>query len=218
MSELFGVSLDGLVRDKAPEDPAGAGEEAGAAPLPQSPGSTQRMIGFLLLAVGLFAAVLGLVFEPALILLAVYPIVCGVLCLTVKRYAGLFIGWGSWILVVWYLPHFTRMNLFSIFNPFVHEKGFWVDILISGGLWVLLIWLTIATIRKTRLGRHPLLLVGWELFFLNWRRLPVAFGLVGACNRTAVFLAWATVLLGIALAVLTVRAVWNWRKLRRTGP
>lgn len=215
MSELFGVSLDELVKDKAPEGPAPAVEDRPGPP--PNPGNTQRIIGFLLLAVGLFAAVLGLLFGPGLILVALYPIACGAICLAVKCHAGLIIGWGSWILVVWFLPWATRMNLFSIFSPFVYQEGWWIDLVISGALWALLIWLTIATARETRIRNRAFLFVGWGLFFINSRRIPMAFGLVECYSKVAFFLAWATVLLWAVLIFFTAKALLRWWKRRRTG-
>ena len=72
LSGLFGLTLDELVKgeEQEPADPAAV--ESPGAPAPRPAAKGQRTVGYVLLGVGLLAAVLGLVFNLAVLIPAAY--------------------------------------------------------------------------------------------------------------------------------------------------
>lgn len=103
LAELFGVSVEYLATGKQPEPPA-------APPEPNPPAApwarevrTQRILGFIFVAAGLLALVLGLLFpqaQVALLTAAVWLLVIGALCLTVKEHIGRAIGIALAVLIL----------------------------------------------------------------------------------------------------------------------
>lgn len=101
MSRLFGVTLDELVLDEAQSN----GAEGVKAPEPEekpaehSRSMTQTVVGAVLLAVGALAFILVSLLGGVLtgLVLALPFLLCGVICLAVRRGAGL---WCAWLLFV----------------------------------------------------------------------------------------------------------------------
>lgn len=100
MSRLFGVTLDELVLDEAPA----GGTKSDAAPEPEAQPArgrsmTQTIVGAVLLAVGALAFIIFTLLGGLLtgLILALPFLLCGVICLAVRRGAGL---WCAWLLFV----------------------------------------------------------------------------------------------------------------------
>ena len=94
LAELLGVSVEYLATGKTKEPQETALEVS--APLPTKSGITVRQIlGLILIPIGLLAAILGFVMEDAeiLIIMAVYLIIIGILCVAVKKYFWMFFAW-----------------------------------------------------------------------------------------------------------------------------
>ncbi|HJB13716.1 MAG TPA: helix-turn-helix domain-containing protein [Candidatus Oscillibacter excrementigallinarum] len=108
LSEVFGVSLDELVRGNVPgpaDHIAKAGVTAEELRLHR-----QRLLGLLLL---LASVLLGSHSEGTWGILFAWPLVtCGILCLLCRRPLGLLCAWGAW------LTHFVSVgaSLFYIFE------------------------------------------------------------------------------------------------------
>lgn len=90
LSRLYRITLDELVKGESPEETAEAPEEIPVDAVIAKPAapSGQKTIGYILLGVGLLCAALALVLNLALLIPAVYFLICAVLCLTLRRYAG----------------------------------------------------------------------------------------------------------------------------------
>lgn len=117
MSELFHITLDGLVKGDAEGGPdakqnANSNLCSDGCPPPQviyvqtpventNTSSTQRTVGFILLVTG----ILGIILEPfsyfggLLAILGGYLILCSIICLAAKKNAGLKIAWMTAILL-----------------------------------------------------------------------------------------------------------------------
>ena len=97
LSRLYHITLDELVKGESPEETAEAPEKIPVDAVIAKPAapSGQKTIGYILLGVGLLCAALALVLNLALLIPAAYFLVCAVLCLTLRRYAGRIIIGGT---------------------------------------------------------------------------------------------------------------------------
>lgn len=99
MCDLFGVSLDQLTgREPAPSAPA-AVPTAAPVSAPRSHFASQRILGAVLLAVSLLGGVLLYLFAEAAvaILFSLPTLLCGVLCVSLRRHAGYACGWALYL-------------------------------------------------------------------------------------------------------------------------
>ncbi len=107
LSELFGVTLDELVKGEGPAAPEEKAAPASEAPAPEvkivRAGPPVRVVvGAALLAAGLLGGIFLFVLRPALGLTCLPLVVCGVICLVVRKNAGLICGWilyGLWLVL-----------------------------------------------------------------------------------------------------------------------
>lgn len=113
LSEVFGVTLDELVKGT----PASPPPPAAPASAPAAHAGTQRVIGFILVGAGLLAGLLGLAVAPALLFLAAVLLISGIVCLAVRRHAGLVIGWPLFLLVWGLAPYVIGARAWAIFDP-----------------------------------------------------------------------------------------------------
>ncbi|MEG1593077.1 MAG: helix-turn-helix transcriptional regulator, partial [Oscillibacter sp.] len=107
LSELFSVSLDALVKEQAETPPVSVAPPV-SAPLP-SAFPPRKIAGWILLAVGLLCAVLGLVLNLVLTGWGAYLGLCGIICLGVKRHPGLVIGWGTFLCCMEDIPGYPTV-------------------------------------------------------------------------------------------------------------
>lgn len=143
MCEVFGISLDQLVR----------GEEEPAAPKPGEelpPTSTQAapsvgsvtvrtVVGLMLLFLGALVVLLCFLFQGVLLsglilILASLLLLCGAVCLLCKRHPALVCGWMIWGTGVVYLPYATGIRLWWMFDPRFYRQGIALGALIAWGL------------------------------------------------------------------------------------
>ena len=115
--------------------------------------STQRIIGFILLTVGLFSLILAFMFIWDLAILGGYLILCGVLCLLVKKHAGLVVGWLTFIFVMLLMTPFTGIRMFAVLRPSYWNAGITIIHFIGVFMWfilALLLFFTYLAILKKR--------------------------------------------------------------------
>ena len=104
LSDIFSVSLDVLVKNQEPVEKEGAQEKGFTPqemPVKYPP---RKIVGYILLGVGLLSVVLGLTVNILLSFLGGYLLLCSIICLTFKNYPGLVIGWGIFSLVYGFIP------------------------------------------------------------------------------------------------------------------
>lgn len=150
LSDLFQISMDELVRsDDLDQRDKEEAEIPSAEPQPtqviiQRSLSTQKIVGFILLALGLLCCVLALFAGSGLLIIGGYIIFCSILCLVLKRYAGLVIGWITMIQAIILTPLFTGVRMLSVWNPgYMRHAG--INQIISILMWVFLAALIIRT-------------------------------------------------------------------------
>lgn len=123
LSESFGVSLDELVKGETFRSPVAEAPAQVPDPVSASGWSGQKAAGTVLLSLYGVAVVLLLCFYGvggALsgMLLALPLLLCGIICLTVKKRAGLWCAWAVWLCVETYVRFGTGLSWSTIFLTF----------------------------------------------------------------------------------------------------
>ena len=113
---------------------------------------TQRIVGFILLTVGLLGTVLGLVLTSNLMLLSLLLVLYGILCLTIKRHVGLIIGWITLIPSFFILPYMTGMTPLSLLYMlrYLGDAKMNLAMLIALFYWICVLVMAIITWRTLR--------------------------------------------------------------------
>lgn len=142
MSELFHVTLDELVKsDSAPETSTKeTGETQTTYVIQKTEHNPKRIVGFILLGVGLLGMVLGLLFSETLLMLCLCLATYGVIFLVAKKYTGIVCGWFSTLLLC--VPVFIMNIPLSIIGTEFNIAS--ITVYIS---WILFITMTVITIR-----------------------------------------------------------------------
>ncbi|MBQ8207694.1 MAG: helix-turn-helix transcriptional regulator [Clostridia bacterium] len=136
MSEIFGISLDTLVKGEAETEVEK--EKTASSPEPQkiiykeepkaSVNQTQRIIGAILLCAGILAFLLFSVLGGILsgLLFSSPFIACGIICLVFKKRAGLWCAWAVYFLIDVYLSYATGIQRSKILltNIWTEEMNF----------------------------------------------------------------------------------------------
>lgn len=101
MSELFHITLDELVKsDSAPETNTAETREAQTTYVIQkSEHNPNRIVGFMLLGIGLLGVVLMLLFSETISLLCLCLAIYGVIFLVAKKHPGIVCGWFTILLL-----------------------------------------------------------------------------------------------------------------------
>jgi len=123
LAELFGVSVEYIATGKQTEQPRPP--EPQQPEVPQTPVhgkiGVQKILGFILLGAGLLSLILGVLLSGILLLLSVYLIVGGILCLALRKNVGLITAWAFWGMTFLIFSILTGINLFLIFNPDIYQ-------------------------------------------------------------------------------------------------
>lgn len=158
LSEVFGLSLDQLVKGDVPA--ASAPDLAQPETAPQavhSSLSVQKILGLMLFGIGLLCCILrrllGRFAGEGFFLLGAYLLLCGVMCLWIKRHAGLAIGWITTILILLVAPYWTGIQVFAVLNPGFYAQGISINQALVIGFWAFVLLLAAVTVRRFRPGK-----------------------------------------------------------------
>lgn len=141
MSRLFGVTLDELVLGGTPDGAEGVeAPEPEAKPVERGRSITQTIVGAVLLAVGALAFFLVTLLGGVLtgLVLALPFLLCGVICLAVRRGAGL---WCAWLLFVGFESYICYATGYS--SPFAVLRVILLVPVASSHYMLLAIWAVI---------------------------------------------------------------------------
>ena len=225
MADLFGVSLDELVRGKteAPAKPAdqsepSAPEQANEKARPRNIPLGRLVLGGVLLAVGLLGILLLLLFAGldgllfGLMFLSPF-LLCGMICLNVRRRAGLWCAWAVYIPQQLYWTYATgitwRLTFWTMqFTPEMNYMRLAIG-------WLMLLAMLGLLIGTSRAFRNAILEPGrksaalciglWLLFGLLLVPFPLLFDSLLIALREIVRLAALTAALAVTLARLRGR-------------
>ena len=215
LSELFDVSLDTLVKDQDQKEKVDSQPSTPQQSLEKYP--SRKIAGWILLGIGLLSLVLGVALNLSLVLLGVYVILCGTICLTVKKHPGLVIGWGTFLPCAYFLPWFTSANMGTIFHPYFYENiGTWtMQLSISYGFWAVLFMLVFITIKNTRMKNHPFLFCGWAVFSQIYGFIPIAFRYTEETINSYLALSWCAIALLFVLLFFTGKSLYEYLQARK---
>lgn len=219
LSGLYNITLDELVKGSVPSPAPADGAQAAAFPPEASPAAAekpasggQKTVGYILLGVGLLCAVLALFLNWALLIPAGYLLICAVLCLTLRRYAGRVILGGTLYAVLLTCQRWTGMpRLGSIINPVVYQSEFYgIGVWVTWGLWAVLVLYVVLALRHTRWQRYTPLALGWTVVLGLSRWLAPLWRVLGGAEASHWYYPVASAvinLLAAAVVLLTVREI-----------
>ena len=132
LAELFGVTLDELVKGESvqPETARGEASDKGSAEAASTEGTgaytaavpapreTRKVVGTVLLCFGALIGILIMLFAGTLagFILALPLFVCGTICLTVRQRTGLWCAWALYIGFALYMRYATGLVAGNIFR------------------------------------------------------------------------------------------------------
>lgn len=219
LSGLYNITLDELVKGTAPSPAPADGAQAAAFPPEASPAAAekpasggQKTVGYILLGVGLLCAVLALFLNWALLIPAGYLLICAVLCLTLRRYAGRVILGGTLYAVLLTCQRWTGMpGLGSIINPVVYQSEFYgIGVWVTWGLWAVLVLYVLLALRHTRWQKYTPLALGWTVVLGLSGWLAPLWRVLGGAEAAHWYYPVASAvinLLAAAVVLLTVREI-----------
>ena len=147
LSDLFQISIDELVRGGEPSGAPADTHAKEAAPqpqaVPQHAVSTQRVVGFILLGIGLLCCVLAAILGRGFLLIGGYLIACSLVCLLTGRHAALIIGWATFLLFLLLGPYYTGIHILFALKQGLHPGNRFAALL----CWLLLACLVFFTVR-----------------------------------------------------------------------
>ena len=220
LSGLYNITLDELVKGAAPSPAPSDQPEPAVIPPTENPpaaekapsSSGQKTVGYILLGVGLLCAVLALFLNWALLIPAGYLLICAVLCLTLRRYAGRVILGGTLYAVLLTCQRWTGMpGLGSIINPVVYQSEFYgIGVWVTWGLWAVLVLYVVLALRHTRWQRYTPLALGWTVVLGLSGWLAPLWRVLGGAEAARWYYPVASAvinLLAAAVVLLTVREI-----------
>lgn len=160
LSEIFDVTLDELIKGEGAQTPppAPAPEPIPQpVPEPKAASNTQQIIGVILLCFGglawLLLTVMGAFLEGMIIVSPFF--LCGLICLLVRRHAGLWCAWALLAVVDIFMRYATGITWSLALLTFRYEPSW--NILRLAFAWVeLLTFVAMITLTVYRLGKTPL--------------------------------------------------------------
>ena len=164
LSEVFGISLDELVKGEVPmPEPA--------API-SKPSNGQKTAGIVLFGLAAFVLLLLTIMGGFAVglMLAVPFLVCGTICMVCKRHAGLWCAWAAAIMVDLFLRYATGLSWGNILHSlrWTPEMNYarlaiaWVQFLVI----LVLICVTAVRLRPNREADKKRLFLSWGLVLL----------------------------------------------------
>lgn len=179
LSDLFGVTIDELAKpNKDSNTPQKTDiftyEHTNTA---DNPITNQKILGFILLGVGILGTMFLLFLAPILTILALYLVLCGILCLIVKKHVGLVISWITIFPIFIFAPYFIRVTPGAIFNPYLYQNRMFIELALAYSMWFLIFLLVFQTLKHTRFKKYTPLIIGWIILYHMRFYLPVALGI-----------------------------------------
>lgn len=154
LSDLFHITIDELVKDEIHEKSTDEEKETAEKNSPETviinkQMSTQKIIGCVLLGAGILSIPLILIFQYLGAVFTAFIFISSIICLKVKRHAGLIIFWILTAIVDYYFETGTGSGLFF---PLLHLdydlSNF--QIIVSSCIWIWTILLMVLTVRAVK--------------------------------------------------------------------
>lgn len=161
LSDLFNITIDELVRDELPEKDTDGEKESTEKSNSEivtinKQINTQKVIGGVLLGAGILSIPLILIFQYLGAVFTAFIFISSIICLKVKRHAGLIIFWILTAIVDFYFEFASAAGLIAplIYDIPAYIKGYnyfdWFTTVISLCIWIVVIILTVLTVRAVK--------------------------------------------------------------------
>ena len=237
LSELFGVTLDELVRGEDAPKAETAGSAAQAVPAsftPQTSSEQEKrhtIAGTILMCIGAVLLLTCLILAGDLLAGLIYGLpffLCGIICFTVKHRTGLWCGWAVYACVDLYLRFATGLSWTTIFmthlwTPQMNYMRLAIAWVQFAAMVLMTVW-TVLAYRKMKLPatkkERKWLIVGWGLalvalpLLMSYGVMPLLLDDLGNYSNISpyflisVFYSYARLVLVNILLVRTL-AVWR---------
>ena len=176
LSELFGVTLDALVRgEQAETQTENAAHAAPPQSAPTSPAPavshTHTVAGVILLCFGAAVFLLLLLLGGGLASLfyAAPFLLCALVCFTAKRHVGLWCGWAVFISLDLYLRYATGLSWSQVFLTFRWEASWnYVRLAVAWAQFLGMLAMLLCTLRAYRALRLPVTKKRLDLLAGGW--------------------------------------------------
>ena len=176
LSELFGVTLDALVRgEQAETQTENAAHAAPPQSAPTSPepavSHTRTVAGVILLCFGAAVFLLLLLLGGGLASLfyAAPFLLCALVCFTAKRHVGLWCGWAVFISLDLYLRYATGLSWSTVFLTFRWESSWnYVRLAVAWAQFLGMLAMLLCTLRAYRALRLPVTKKRLDLLAGGW--------------------------------------------------
>ena len=177
LSELFGVSLDELILDKKQPEQVVEPEPKTIYIERPAPRSAQKIAGVVLLC---FSALLWLMIALfgdiiAGLVLAAPFVGCGLICLLVRKNAGLWCTWVVYLFIEIYLRFASGVNWQYVFFLHIYTGEWTIHLIVAWCLLAVFAVLTVVTALHTRKAfpgsvRNNLIgtASGWIVYLITW--------------------------------------------------
>ncbi len=177
----------------------------------------QKIVGYILLGVGLLSIVFGFAINLLLLFIGGYLILCSIICLTVKKHPALTIGWLTFLPCVYFLPRMTSANMRMVFQPYVYQNivEFRVQLIVSYAFWAVFLLLIFATVKSTRFRAHPVLFCGWAVFSQVYSFIPIVFQATEKTEKSYLVLSWCAIGYLLALLFFTGKSLYSHFKTKK---
>ncbi len=174
LCDLFGVTLDELVgRENESSKPAETLSPPSAQPVAHpalnTAFTTQKIVGYILLAVALLGGILLAIFvDPLLAFMIALPIlICAIICIAAKRRAGYWCMWTAWLV-------FGRIPNILVGKPMMGPSGpvsvNASPLTIEAALYVILFIITFRVYKDEPLPAHKRkgvpLVIAWIVYLV----------------------------------------------------
>jgi len=219
LSECFGVTLDELVKGKKPVgEPKGGAPEQVVTVVRQESMPGRKIAGIVLLCMAFVVLLLLTVMGGFLtgLILAVPFLLCGLICLFVKRFPGLYCAWAILLLGLAFLRYATSIHWSLIFLTFQFEESWNYTRLIAAWIvFFIMVAVVVWTVMAYR--KDPIDLTGRKRFFFvgGWLLYGVLkFGVRLGVNMYWLMLPMELIRLVLLTAMLTMTARWLWQRQR----
>ena len=176
LSELFGVTLDALVRgEQAETQTENAAHAAPPQSAPTSPAPavshTHTVAGVILLCFGAAVFLLFLLLGGGLagLFYAAPFLLCALVCFTAKRHVGLWCGWAVFISLDLYLRYATGLSWSTVFLTFRWEASWnYVRLAVAWAQFLGMLAMLLCTLRAYRALRLPVTKKRLDLLAGGW--------------------------------------------------
>ena len=231
LSEIFSVSLDELILDKKQSGGETKTEPQIVYVERIGPRSSQKTVGAILLCfAGLVLLMISLFgeFLSGLILAAPFA-AWGIICLLVRKYAGLWCAWVAYLFVDIYMRFASGVHWMYIFYPHVYNGEWTIHLIVAWGLTLAFGTLIVITAFCTckavscstgKDGKGTA--ACWAVYFLSW----IVFSLPAlrpdmstapsyGYRFVSAFAGWMRTIALVTALVFTIRlftALWNKHK------